>query len=386
MDQFPSSSRRLFGLDVLRAVAIVLVLAAHTWPTKALPTSAMACATLGVELFFVLSGYLIGGILLRMARTQRLHTWADLVSFWRRRWYRTLPNYYLFLGLQVAWRTWVGFEDVAVMNWQYFFFLQNIYYGPPFFFPESWSLAIEEWFYLLFAFCLWAMLHVFRSPWKAWLTVVGAFLVLPCAFRVWRTMEMLPWETPGSERAWVWDLHIRTAVSLRLDVVMYGVLGALIAEWRPRLWQGMAKLWPLGLLFIGAAMTSITLDFPFNRGQFVGGLLLLPCADIGAALLLPGFSQVRERTGMAAEGTRWIARLSYSLYLCHGLVLLMLGKFLGPRSPWPLQKHTVAWCLAAWMASFAVAWIVYRCFEKPIMDLRERGDEVRSLPGAGLTR
>jgi len=55
-----------------------------------------------------------------------------------------LPNYYLFLGLHVGWRSLVlGFPDVLPTEWEYVFFLQNFRAGPDFFFPETWSLAID---------------------------------------------------------------------------------------------------------------------------------------------------------------------------------------------------------------------------------------------------
>ena len=141
--------RRIFGLDAMRAAAILMVLVSHTWPSEKATNWGYVFGVLGVEMFFILSGFLIGGILLRLANTGRLQTWHDLVRFWRRRWYRTLPNYYLFLFLQMAWRAWVlGYPGVLSLDWQYIVFAQNLTDGPSFFFPETWSLSIEEWFYL----------------------------------------------------------------------------------------------------------------------------------------------------------------------------------------------------------------------------------------------
>src|SRR5687767_9357597 len=180
----PTKSHRLFGLDVLRAFAILLVLAAHTWPSRQAGAWANAFGVLGVELFFVLSGFLIGGILFRLSERGQLSTWQDLMSFWRRRWFRTLPNYYLFLMLHVAWRTWVlGFPGVIHTNWEHFVFWQNFDHGPSYFFAEAWSLAIEEWFYLLFALFLASALFLCRGSRLAWLIVIGLFLIVPAALR-----------------------------------------------------------------------------------------------------------------------------------------------------------------------------------------------------------
>ena len=97
------SANRVFGLDVMRALAIVWVVLVHSnymlwehWPGfPGLPFVD------GVGLFFVLSGYLVGGILLRYATTGSPSTWR-LLDFWQRRWMRTLPNYYLFLLIKIG--------------------------------------------------------------------------------------------------------------------------------------------------------------------------------------------------------------------------------------------------------------------------------------------
>src|SRR5262245_39179853 len=96
-----TSTDRVFGLDVLRAAAVSMVLVAHARYLVMPLLPSAACLSifgfLGVELFFVLSGFLIGGIILRtFPEVPRLPT---LGHFWIRRWFRTLPNYYLFLAL-----------------------------------------------------------------------------------------------------------------------------------------------------------------------------------------------------------------------------------------------------------------------------------------------
>src|SRR5690349_15328487 len=120
---------RVFGLDVMRALAIMLVVLRHSeymlwehWPR--FPWIPFID---GVDLFFVLSGYLVGGILLRYATTGAPSA-RRLLDFWQRRWLRTLPNYYLFLLVNIV-LLYFGLSR-GQLNYSalyYFFFLQNLY-------------------------------------------------------------------------------------------------------------------------------------------------------------------------------------------------------------------------------------------------------------------
>ena len=140
---------RIYGLDVYRAIAIVIVVMGHGIlinPDMSLPFPVID----GVELFFVLSGFLIGTILIRTLEEEDSFNFRSVLFFWKRRWFRTLPNYYLILLINVLL---VSFEvingDIDQFGWSFIFFTQNLYdsfYG---FFWESWSLSVEEWFYIV---------------------------------------------------------------------------------------------------------------------------------------------------------------------------------------------------------------------------------------------
>lgn len=376
----PAEKNRIFGLDILRATAIVLVLAAHTWPTKSYLQWPLAFAVLGVELFFVLSGFLIGGILIRLVDEGRLRDFGGVWGFWRRRWFRTLPNYYLFLTLHFLWRTWVlGFPDQVSTNWEYLFFVQNLRHPPPYFFRETWSLAVEEWFYLLFPLALWIALRVLRRPLPAWIAVIVLFLAVPTALRAWIAVSTDPHIAPADLEAnrRNWDMIVRMTVMLRLDVVMYGVIAALLAARCPVLWRRMAAWWPIGLALVGVTLASLVWHVPFETARPWDGFALWPIMAIGFALLLPRFSQIEAAASLAASCTSWVAKVSYALYLCHGLVLMAIARWLGPKGLLGLEKNTLLWCLTAWILSLAVAGVAHRRFEKPMMDLRDRFERTK---------
>lgn len=137
------SANRLVGLDIVRGGAIMAVLFAHARYLVEAPEEFLfltITGKFGVELFFVLSGFLIGAILIRAC--ERELSARSLLRFWTRRWLRTLPAYFAVLLF-----VWAVFGKVSPY---YFFFLQDLVLGSWSILPISWTLVIEEWFYLLF--------------------------------------------------------------------------------------------------------------------------------------------------------------------------------------------------------------------------------------------
>ena len=92
---------RIFGLDILRTIAVLLVLIAHTIPfiskSDLINTISLFSAINGVEIFFVISCFLIGTILIKIHNQDLITSIHSVKMFWVRRWFRTLPNYYLML-------------------------------------------------------------------------------------------------------------------------------------------------------------------------------------------------------------------------------------------------------------------------------------------------
>ncbi|MFM9911077.1 MAG: acyltransferase family protein, partial [Chitinophagaceae bacterium] len=145
-----SSSDRIFGLDLLRAFAIFFVVFLHgslILPQR-LAVYQFYVVFDGVSIFFVLSGFLIGRIIIKTFNTEHL-SYHCLSSFWIKRWFRTLPNYFIILLALILLQVISGKSFNGAPLWKYFLFLQNFNSPQPGFFSESWSLSVEEWFYLL---------------------------------------------------------------------------------------------------------------------------------------------------------------------------------------------------------------------------------------------
>jgi len=362
-----SGVKRVFGLDVLRAVAILFVMALHgtgllvstgiggdlaSW----LELQTGVLGVYGVEIFFVLSGFLIGTILLSLAPSFKNP--KILLAFWQRRWFRTLPNYFLFLGINMAVLHFLSPSRLSGTI-PYFLFLQNWLWIQPRFFPESWSLAIEEWFYLLFPI----VIFTFRRR----LSYERAFIVSALIFLVIPTILRIIWAFSGHTD---WDGEFRKVTMLRLDSIMYGVMAAQIKIIFPDFWAKFKSI----LLVIGLGILFVAWLYIIEVGlnDWFAKTLLFSVISLGASFLLPFCDQWRvSKENIITHSFRQTALWSYSLYLCHLSVLLIV------ESVFPLlDRQAIPLSIAAWFAfyilSFAIAGFLYRYFEKPIMDLRER--------------
>ncbi len=156
-------SNRVFGLDLLRFIAIFMVLLGHGKMVLPPDVKKLFDPFLldGVAIFFVLSGYLIGGILIKQLERDK-PTIGGLVHFWKRRWMRTLPAYLVVLGIIIVYTLVFYYDKFPSDIWKYFLFAQNLINERNHFFAESWSLSIEEWFYLTIPTLLFAVIYFFK--------------------------------------------------------------------------------------------------------------------------------------------------------------------------------------------------------------------------------
>ena len=137
------SHNRVFGLDILRFVAIFMVLLGHSMlfvPADIKPMFKQFLLD-GVSIFFVLSGFLIGGILIKQLNREK-PTFNGLLDFWKRRWMRTLPAYMVVLIALIIYTAILVPENLPKDLYRFFFFIQNFFVERPTFFAEAWSLSI----------------------------------------------------------------------------------------------------------------------------------------------------------------------------------------------------------------------------------------------------
>ncbi len=350
---------RVFGLDLMRAVAILLVVFWHSadvlgqlYPRLWLPPYME-----GVDLFFVLSGYLIGGILLRHGAEVGSSSWTWLVDFWQRRWLRTLPNYYLFLLVNVLLAI-TGITGGLINHnlWVYVVFLQNVWHPMDLFFWESWSLVVEEWYYILFPLCWLTATRLFRPrASSSFLFVCALFIILPAVLRASMAAD--------THSLFEFEQGARKMLFTRLDTIGFGMLAAWLHHRYPARWT--AVRWPLfviGLLGMGFNSTLYDNDRMLYASSWFYSVNALVMAS-----MLPFLASWKA----VPRGGGWIVRISiisYSLYLVHQPVRACWNRLLWDHV---ISLDLIGYVLY-WLACIALAWLVHRYWEKRFMDLRDR--------------
>lgn len=356
----------------MRAIAILCVVCSHVlW---VFPEAKGASITLlrffgimGVEIFFVLSGFLIGRILFRTFKDPTANA-KDWFRFLIRRWFRTLPNYYLVLLLNIAVVIYVG-RALPESLPSYFLFLQNFSSEIPLFFTESWSLSIEEFAYvigplLLYMLCI-PKLKVSRDKLFLFATLgIITFFIGTKWYYNYST---------GSSGLDHWNSHLKAVVIYRIDAIYYGVLASYISLVHPSTW----KKYTFVALFVGV-IGFATLHFMVGKFQltpaahpFILNVLYFPLYSIGIACTLPFFSRLKRGPRLVVKAVTLISLISYSMYLLHySVVLVLLRYWFEPGTFSPFMQWTFA--LGYVFLTIGLSYLLYRFFEKPMMDLRDR--------------
>ena len=322
---------------------------------------------LGVELFFVLSGFLIGRILFKIF-TSKDFSGANLRYFLIRRWFRTLPAYFLALIINVLIVIWVG-RELPETLWLYFGFLQNTHFAMDLFFTESWSLPVEEFAYVLGPLLLYLtmFLKTKMSKTKQFLIITLGIIAI---FTITKSIYNLSAETFSMHQ---WNKEVKAVVIYRIDAIYYGVLAAILSLVKPEFWDRRASL----LLKIGAAF-FFTLQFVFQTVdsesyvfQSILNVMYLPIISISIALGLPFLSKMKTTKSFILKPITVISMISYSMYLLHySIVLQVMRLFVVIEEMSMIEK---------WLLSFSymvittvLAYFLYRFYEKPMMDIRDR--------------
>jgi peptidoglycan/LPS O-acetylase OafA/YrhL len=367
---FGSNNHRIFGLDVMRAVAIMMVLCSHAlWLVPKSDTFFSDLLALlgffGVEIFFVLSGFLIGRILYNsyLAAPFRL---SGVWFFLKRRWFRTLPNYLLLLLINILLAAFIGY-DIAHM-WRYFVFMQNFGWPMTPFFPESWSLSVEETAYLSLPLFLW-MFSALTARSKSAIFLLTVLFLLCCGF-IFKINYHLGQQNNTLEQ---WNLSLKAVVIYRFDAIVTGVLFSWLSInynqfWNRFKWLGTS----MGLAIVFFLSFGIGLfGLEIEHVPVFWNVFYLPLTSVAFACFLPVLSQWTVKQSRFTASITFVAVISYAMYLLHyGVVLQLLKHFCSESWLHGTALFTVV--AVYFMLTFVLGFILYRWYEKPLTDLRDR--------------
>jgi peptidoglycan/LPS O-acetylase OafA/YrhL len=372
-------STRNLQLDALRGIAILLVFGRHielAQPDGAAGLLAWAwfrVGWLGVDLFFVLSGFLIGGLLIRELR--KLGS-IDVMRFLVRRGLKIYPAYFVFIAYLIlvptvkAYALGGGWSATLVEQWIKYWpnllFLQNYVGSNPA--GHTWTLAVEEHFYLMLPFALVAL----AASGRIRLLIPLCLVAVPLLLLALRSLAVWT-DDPFAAKM--------SATHLRLDALLFGVGIRSVAEYFPER-LAAARRWRLPLVATGLLLWSFNLwiepDSAFVRTlglmlNYLGSaaFLLAVCQTHAA-----DFGRGARYVGPLAAALAWIGFYSYTIYLWHVTAMGILGRELGTRllasqgGASPLMWLVTATALSAGAVLIGV--LASKIVESPVLRLRDR--------------
>ena len=361
------------GLDGLRALAILLVFASHS--------DLIAVGWVGVELFFVLSGFLITGILLDMKDS--LPAGKYFTKFYGRRFLRIFPLYYFYLALMalVAHRLMLAdfrqnymhifFDQVwyAVL-YIYDFFYRSPWFQPTQFLDHFWSLSVEEQFYIIWPFLL------LLFPQEKLKRLFIAFIVLGIVFRVLLYLLYV-----SGSSLWVFREPFGLVIySWPLSHLDAFALGAYISRYplqRPRqqllFWAVLVLVSGFIATYFATGNIGVVSAFGYDLRSSAGYQFIWAHSLLNYFFAVLIYCVVREKVlirFLEMPWLRYLGKISYGMYVYHLPLIWFVNRFFEER----IQSGGTLWAKAAvsLSATILIATLSYYFLERPVLNLKDR--------------
>jgi peptidoglycan/LPS O-acetylase OafA/YrhL len=347
-----SAEPRIIALDGLRGLMTLFVLISHYFGEIEGGLRPFMVGWIAVDMFFVLSGFLVGNLIL-----DKMHHRNFLTVFYIRRACRTVPVYIgcvlLIFGVVhlLGPRSWISGHGIPL--WSYLTFTQTFFMAQQnsmglYWLAPTWTLAVEEHFYLV------APAFLLLTPRRYLVSSLMAVILIALCVRIW----LVPTGGAGA-------LNHLVLLPARMDTIAIGILAAVM--WKRGLLDWGCHGLALRLAPIGAALIIAALKTFGDAGSALFNLFSGPVAALGCAgFLLALVMGAPEAARYHAPFLRFFSRTSYSIYLTHVMILcLMHGLLLDAK---PAMHTAVQWAvtLAALPLAIGAGYLLTRIFEEPL--------------------
>lgn len=358
------NQQRIPELDGLRGIAILLVISFHYLNNQLVDATGFAGKLIGkvtsfgwvgVDLFFILSGFLIGTILI-----QNRHSTKYFSTFYIRRIVRIVPNYFLLILVFLSLTSIPYFADNYFLTgnnvipaWSYFLMVHNLFMAHLNNLGNSamsvtWSIGIEEQFYIIFPF----LVYFLKGKWLPW--ILGCAIIFAVVFR----MQYNNWIPPY------------VLLHCRMDAIS---LGAIIAYFNNKYdlvaWVNRYFKWVMGIMTLDLFICA----YKYYRFQDLGNMRNTYFGIFFSICLI--FALTHKSTMYAAvlrnKILMWIGSISYSLYLFHYMLLGLIKHFAGNGLGIENGKDVIITSVA-FISSLIFSWALYLKLEKPMVLIGKR--------------
>ncbi|MEO0475342.1 MAG: acyltransferase [Planctomycetota bacterium] len=355
---------RNLGLDLLRLLAVILVLGRHMRPPEDPSLFMVAWKTggwVGVDLFFVLSGFLVSGLLYKAyQRDQALNVKRFLV----RRAFKIYPAFYLLLFTTLIVRAFGGEPILVAPLIGELLFLQNYLGG---LWNHTWSLAVEEHFYLLIAALFTLLVSRYKRNNDSDQTRTNPFNKVPHLF-VCIALVCLGFRIAAGVTLDHFSYPLLLlGTHIRIDSLMFGVFLSYLWHFRD-LEQRIQPIRSIWLVLIGAALLTPAFIFPLNDYWLIP-IIGVTGFYLGSGALVLAFIRIRQSSNIALVGMGSLGAASYSIYLWHMAV-----------ESWGWDWFTLttgiiryeAYFVVYMVGSLVLGWVLSQAVEWPVLKLRDR--------------
>ncbi|WP_017259636.1 acyltransferase family protein [Pedobacter arcticus] len=348
---YEGAKHHILALDGLRGIAILLVLLFHTFH--------FMLGWCGVDLFFVLSGFLITGILIETKN----HPFY-FQNFWIKRVLRIFPLYYFVLAIIIIPKVFFRVNTVTHTSWTYWFYLQNWEYTIKGVFPDGkdtmnhfWSLAIEEQFYFFFPFVV-KYIKDSRTPW-----VLLAFIIIAIGFRFYYFSDG--------------NIGYYVGTFSRMDSLAIGAIIAYFIRYN----RFLLEKWTLTFFYISltyiVAVLIFTKSLHFSNPYFASLGLTFFALLFGSVLIL-SISELKSKflvRVLTLKALLFIGKISYGLYVFHWVLYVFikppLEAIIYSNLPYSIFSKVIT-SLIIGMMSLVLAYFSFHYFEKRFLNLKKK--------------